>query len=262
MTRLRPPGSARTTIPLLLALALAFGAIAIPTSAGAGAGLPAPALTPPPPPQGSEPVDLDPADFVATIDHPYWPMTPGTKWVYREFERGGALQKVVVTVTHKTKDIQGIQATVVHDLVTEKGETIEDTIDWYAQDTDGNLWYLGENTKEYENGKVVSTEGSWEHGVDGAQAGVVLPADPQVGMEYRQEYYAGEAEDKGKILSLDELAQVPLGFYKDVLMTKDFTPLHPRILEHKFYAPGVGPVLVVAISGGAGREELVKFHSS
>jgi hypothetical protein len=205
-------------------------------------------------PQGSEPANLDAADFVDRIDNPYWPMAPGSRWVYREDG-----QRVEVTVTDRTKEILGIQATVVHDVVSEDGELVEDTLDWYAQDKDGNVWYLGEATKEYENGKVKTTEGSWQAGVHGAEAGVILPGTPEVGQTYRQEYYEGEAEDAGAILSLDEWVQVPAGKYRDVLMTKDYTPLDPDILEHKFYAKGVGPVLVVGISGGSDREELVRF---
>jgi hypothetical protein len=206
-------------------------------------------------PQGDEPAQLDAGDFVDRIDHPYWPMAPGSKWVYREDG-----QRVEVTVTDQTKEILGIEATVVHDVVTEDGELVEDTYDWYAQDKDGNLWYLGEATKEYENGKVKSSEGSWEAGVDGAEAGILLPGEPEIGMTYRQEHYEGEAEDAAEILSLDEWVEVPSGRYRNVLMTKDYTPLEPDILEHKFYARGVGPVLVVAISGGSGREELLSFR--
>ncbi len=210
-------------------------------------------------PVGSTPVELDPSDFVSTIDNPYWPMAPGSKWVYRETDAEGTRQRVEVTVTDRTKEILGITATVVHDVVTEGGDVIEDTEDWYAQDKWGGLWYLGEDTTEYENGKPVSTKGSWEGGVDGAQPGLVIPPDPKVGMSYRQEYYAGEAEDRAKILSLDEQAEVPFGSYKRLLMTKDTTPLEPDILEHKLYARGVGPVLILSLSGGGGREELVSF---
>jgi hypothetical protein len=206
-------------------------------------------------PQGDEPANLEAGDFVARIDNPYWPMALGSKWTYREDE-----QRVEVTVTGRTKEILGITATVVHDLVTEDGVLVEDTYDWYAQDKDGNIWYLGEDTKEYENGKVKSTEGSWEAGVDGAEAGILLPGEPEVGLRYRQEYYEGEAEDAGEILSLDEKAEVPFGSFDAVLMTKDTTPLEPDVLEHKFYAKGVGPVLVLAISGGSGREELLNFR--
>lgn len=211
-------------------------------------------------PQGSEPVELDPADFVDRIDNPYWPMSPGSRWVYRETSADGAEQRVVVTVTDRTKQILGIDAVVVHDVVTEDGAVKEDTIDWYAQDVDGNVWYLGEKTAEYENGKVVSTEGSWEAGVGGAQAGVVVPAQPRVGLSYRQEYLKGEAEDAAEILGVDEKIEVPFGRFDRVLLTKDYTPLDPNLLEHKFYARGVGPALVIALTGGGGREELVSFR--
>jgi hypothetical protein len=212
-------------------------------------------------PQGSEPVSLDPAQFVGVaLDNPYWPMAPGSRWVYRETDAEGTEQQVEVTVTDRTKDIDGILATEVHDLVTENGEPVEDTLDWYAQDTLGNLWYLGEDTKEYENGKVVSTEGSWEAGVDGAQAGIILPADPQVGQAYRQEYYAGQAEDAAEILALDRHVEVPFGTFDNVLETSDFTPLEPDVQEHKFYARGVGPVEVRQTSGGSSHEVLLTFE--
>ena len=210
-------------------------------------------------PQSDESVELDPADFVRTIDNTYWPMAPGSRWVYREVDADGSRKRVEVTVTNRTKVILGIPATVVHDRVTEEGELVEDTEDWYAQDKWGGLWYLGENTTEYENGKAAGKHGSWEAGVDGAQPGLIIPPSPEVGMSYRQEFYAGEAEDLGRILSLDELAEVPFGSYDEVLMTRDWTPLEPDILEHKFYAKGVGPVLELGLSGDVGREELIRF---
>ncbi len=210
-------------------------------------------------PQGSEAVTLDAADFTAEIDNPYWPMPVGARWVYRETDAKGGEQRVEVTVFDETKEIIGIQARVVHDLVTEDGDPVEDTYDWYAQDADGNIWYLGEDTKEYENGKVVTTAGSWEAGVDGAQPGVIVPAHPEVGMVYREEYYAGEAEDAAEVLSMDEKAEVPFGSFDHVLLTKNYTPLEPDVLEHKFYAKGVGPVLAMTLSGGSDREELVEF---
>lgn len=210
-------------------------------------------------PQGDEPVTLDPADFVERIDNPYLPFLPGSRWVYRETDTEGGRQRVKVTVTSRTRAILGIDATVVHDKVTERGQLIENTFDWYAQDECGNVWYLGENTKEYEDGKIVSTAGSWEAGVDGAQAGVVMPGEPQVGLSYRQEYLEGEAEDAAEIVSLDEQAEVPFGHFQDVLLTKEITPIEPKVLELKLYAPGIGMVLAVGISGGSDREELVRF---
>jgi hypothetical protein len=210
-------------------------------------------------PQGSEPVNLDPADFSTRIDNPYFPLVPGDKYIYRETDAEGAKQRVVVSVSHKTKLIaNGITARVVHDRVTEKGKVVEDTFDWYAQDSDGNVWYLGENTVECKKGKIKSHSGQFEAGVDGAQPGVIMPANPEPGQQYRQEYYAGNAEDKAEIVSLHEQAEVPFGHFPDVLMTKDLNPLDPKVLEFKFYAKGVGPVEAIAVSGGTDREELVK----
>jgi hypothetical protein len=210
-------------------------------------------------PQGSEPVELDPAEFTSEIDNPWMPFAVGAKWVYRETDGEGGEQKVEVTVLDETREIMGIEARVVHDVVSEDGEVVEDTFDWYAQDADGNVWYLGEDTKEFENGKVATTAGSWEAGVDGAQPGILIPAEPEDDMTYRQEYYAGEAEDAAEVLSLDEKAEVTFGRFDGVLMTKDYTPLQPEILEHKLYARGVGMVLALAISGGSDREELVSY---
>jgi hypothetical protein len=212
-------------------------------------------------PQGSERVDLDPADFTTEIDNPYWPMEPGSRWVYRETDTEGTVQRVVVTVTNETKTIaNGVEARVVHDVVTEDGEPVEVTDDWYAQDADGNIWYMGEDTTEYENGKPVSTAGSFEAGVDGAQPGIIMPAKPEPGTTYRQEYYAGEAEDAGEIVSIDAQAEVPFGHFKPALMTQDTNPLEPKVLEFKFYARDVGPVLAVSVSGGSDREELMSYQ--
>ncbi|HXG77565.1 MAG TPA: hypothetical protein VNJ53_13450 [Gaiellaceae bacterium] len=234
-----------------LSLVLAALALALAGCAGGGEdGLP----------RGAEPVELDPAAFGAEIDNPWWPMPVGARWVYRETDAEGTVQRVEVTVTGETRTILGIEARVVHDVVTEGGELVEDTYDWYAQDEKGNVWYLGEDTKEYEGGKVVTTAGSWEAGVDGAQPGILLPADPEPGLSYRQEYYAGEAEDAATVLSLDERVQVPAGSYAGVLLTKDFTPLDPDILEYKLYARGVGLVLALGVSGGSGREELIEHR--
>jgi hypothetical protein len=227
-------------------------------AAAAGCGDDGTATTPLP--QGSEPVDLSPADFTVEIDNRYWPMRPGSRWTYRESDGEGGVQRVVVTVSHRTKRIaNGVEARVVHDVVSKGGSPVEVTEDWYAQDSDGNLWYMGERTAEYENGRVVSREGSWEAGVDGAQAGIALPAEPRQGMRYRQEYYAGHAEDQGEVLDTGGQAEVSFGHFEGAVTTKDTTPLEPRVVEYKLYAPGVGPVLTLDVSGASGREELIDF---
>ncbi len=215
-------------------------------------------------PQGSEPVDLDPKNFTTSIDNRYWSMVPGTRWTYRETDQEGAELLVVVTVTGQTKKIaNGVTARVVRDTVTEEGNLVEDTFDWYAQDEQGNIWYLGENTAEFENGKIATKEGSFEAGVDGAMPGIIMPGNPEDGMQYRQEYYKGEAEDNGEILSTDEMAETPYGRFGDALLTKDTITIEPDVLEYKLYAPRVGPVLVVGVSGGPGsREELIKLDNA
>ncbi|HEX6300216.1 MAG TPA: hypothetical protein VF148_07115 [Acidimicrobiia bacterium] len=212
-------------------------------------------------PQGDETVDLEPSEFTVEIDNPYWPMEPGSQWVYREIDEDGNALEVVVTVTADTKEIaNGVTARVVRDTVTEDGELIEDTFDWYAQDSAGAIWYLGEDTAEFEDGEITSTAGSFEAGADGALPGIIMPAKPADEMRYRQEYYQGEAEDNGEILSIHEQAEVPAGHYEDAILTKDTITIEPDVLEYKLYARGVGPVLVFGVSGEGGREELIDFH--
>jgi hypothetical protein len=153
----------------------------------------------------------------------------------------------------------GIEAREIHDRVTTPdGALVEDTLDWYAQDADGNLWYLGEKTAEYQNGKVASTTGTWEAGVNGAQPGILIPARPTPGLQYQQEHLKGEAEDHGFVLSTAEQVQVRTGTYQDSLMTRETTALEPDLVELKFYARDIGPSLTVPISGGAGREQLTE----
>jgi hypothetical protein len=202
--------------------------------------------------------EIDPANFVAGIDNPYMPWVAGSRWVFRG-EADGEPERTVVAVTNRHRTIDGIEATVVHDRVFSGDQLKEDTFDWYAQDRDGNVWYLGESTKEYEDGKVASTEGSWETGVDGALPGIVMAADPQVGHAYRQEYYAGEAEDMGEIIDVGGSVDVPAGHYDDVVTTKDWTPLEPDAIEQKMYAPGVGVVREELVAGGDELNELVEF---
>ena len=235
------------------------GAVALATFGGVAVASPSPSKGLP---QGSEQVDLNPADFTVDIDNPYWPMRPGNTWVYTESEPGGPVQDVVVEVTDETKTIaNGIEARVILDTVSENGVPVEVTEDWFAQDSKGNIWYLGEYVTNYENGAVVDHAGSFEAGVDGAQAGIVMPAKPKPGMHYRQEYYEGEAEDRAGVITVgDEQVEVPFGFFdKGVLMTRDLVPLEPKVQELKFYAPGVGPLLSIHLDGPGGRAVLVSF---
>jgi hypothetical protein len=203
---------------------------------------------------------VDPADFVETIDNPYFPLTPGTTLVYRGVS-DGEREVVRVAVTDETKEILGITATVVRDRVFVDGKLAEDTFDWYAQDRQGNVWYLGEDTKEYENGKISSTEGSWEAGVDGAQPGVIMPAQPEVGLTYRQEFYEGQAEDMAKAVALGATVKVPAGSFDEVLVTEDWTPLEPKLLERKYYATGVGVIFERLIKGGEEVLRLVEVQT-
>jgi hypothetical protein len=239
----------RTRIGMALGLLGATAALAAaPALAGAS-----------PLPQGSEPVNLDPADFTTRIDNPFFPLVPGDRYVYRETD-GNTKERVVLNVSNKTKQIaNGITARIVHDRVTERGKVVEDTFDWYAQDSEGNVWYLGEDTVECNKGKIKNHAGSFEAGVDGAQPGVIMPADPKPGLTYRQEYYAGEAEDKAEVLSVNEQVESPYGHFTGALLTKDLVPLEPKVSEYKIYAPGVGMVVAVKTSGGSGREELIRI---
>ena len=223
---------------------------------------PAPASDPSALPTGGQQVELDPADFRATSDHPYFPIKPGQRWTYREVDPDGTVVQVVVTVSSKTKVLaNGVEAAIVRDTAYEDGVPIEDTLDWFAQDADGNVWYLGENTAEFEDGELTSRGGSFEAGVDGALPGIIMPADPEPGMSYRQEYYAGEAEDDGAVLAVGQQVEVLAGHFDEAVLTADTISLEPDVLEYKIYAPGVGLVLALDISGGAGREELVSMET-
>jgi hypothetical protein len=201
---------------------------------------------------------FDPNNFVTGVTNPFFPLTPGTIDYY-EGQSEGAAQSDSVEVLSETKTILGIQATVVHDRVYTDGELTEDTFDWYAQDKDGNVWYLGEDTKELENGQVVSTEGSWEAGVNGAEAGIIMWADPSahLGEEYRQEFSRGVAEDLGKVVAVNQNVDVPYGSLTGCVKTEDRSALEPGILENKYYCPPIGVTLEVGLQGSTDRNELV-----
>ena len=259
-TRVLLRGLALSTLLVVTATACGGDEPARDGSAGAErSGPPAPAL-----PQGDDPVDLDPADFTTDIDNPYWPMQPGTRWTYREVDEEGNAVEVVVVVTTETKKIaNGVTARVVRDTVTEDGVLIEDTFDWYAQDGDGNVWYLGEDTAEFEAGKITTRAGSFEAGVDGALPGIIMPADPQPGLRLP----AGvlRRRGRGQRRGAEHHASWPRcrpACSDDALLTKDTITIEPDVLEYKLYARGVGPVLVLGVSGGGGREELVSVDQA
>ena len=202
--------------------------------------------------QGPYEPHLDSSKFTRAVTHPYFPLVPGTRFRYRG--TGASSNEVTVTtVTPQSRTIMGVRATVVHDQTFDRGSLIEDTFDWYAQDSVGNVWYLGEQTRLLKNGRVVSTEGSWEYGVNGAKPGVMMWADPaaHIGERYRQEYLLGVAEDIGKILSVRTRAAVPYGTYRDCVETEDTTPLEPAVRERKYFCRGVGLVRELE-TGGAG----------
>ncbi len=205
-------------------------------------------------------VDIDPAEFVEDIDNPYLPLLPGTRWVYEGIEDGEA-ERVEVEVTDERRDVMGISAVVVRDVVYEDDELVEETYDWFAQDAAGNVWYLGEDSREFEDGEAVSTEGSWEAGVDGALPGIVMLADPRVGDAYRQEYYEDEAEDMAEVQETGASETVPAGTFDDLVVIREWNPLEPDVVEDKYHARGVGVVLEVKVEGGDGRVELIEVVS-
>jgi hypothetical protein len=225
----------------------ATGAAPSPASTTGPTPIPTLARNPAPVVEGQPYVQtIDPAMFVGGVDNPFFPMVRGAGFVFDGAEH------VEVNVEVGGKEILGVYTTIVRDKVFVDGELVEDTSDWYAQDTNGNVWYFGEQTAEYENGEVTSTAGSWEAGVDGAQPGIVMLADPQVGDRYRQEYLAGEAEDLAEITATTGSIQSGAGSWSgaDVLVTEEWTPLEPGVRERKTYARGVGVVEVRTIEGG------------
>jgi hypothetical protein len=187
---------------------------------------------------------------VNRVDNPWFPLTPGTVFVYRGMKDGEPARDVV-RVTGRVKQIDGMPCTVVEDLLYISGHLAERTADWYAQDTNGNVWYCGEDTAELdESGKVTSREGSWESGVDGARRGILMPAHPKVGRSYLQEYYKGHAEDHAQVLNASASIRVPYTSSTHALVTKEWTPLEPDVLDHKTYVRGIGLVKEETIKGG------------
>lgn len=190
---------------------------------------------------GEYDVTIDPAEFTSVVDHEFLPLRPGARWVYREATADGEVEVITVEVLDETRDVMGVETVVVHDEVaTEDGDVVEDTYDWYAQDAAGNVWYFGEDTKAYDEDGTVSEAGAWEAGVDGALPGIVMPAAPEVSdTGYRQEFLGGEAEDMGQIIDRTN----------GVVVTRDWTPLEPGVVEEKTYVSGVGFVFEAKTGG-------------
>jgi hypothetical protein len=203
--------------------------------------------------------EINPLDFTDQIDNPYFSLTPGTTFSYQgKTDEGTEVIKVIVT--DKTKRVMGVTTLVVWDRVWLDDQLIEETYDWYAQDQEGNVWYFGEDSKEYKNGKVVSTEGSWEGGVNGAMPGLIMKNKLTVGDSYRQEYYQGEAEDMAEVVSLKEKAVVPYGSFENCVKTKDWSALEPEVNEYKYYSPSVKNVVLETDADNKTRVELINIE--
>ena len=206
---------------------------------------------PPPPPP------MPPAgEFVTKVDNTYFPLEPGTTFLYRGQEEGDRVVDTVA-VTDRTKTILGVQATVVLDSVELDGLPSETTFDWYAQDKHGNVWYLGEDAFEFVNGHWIRADDSWEAGRDGAKPGIIMEAHPKVGDIYAQEYYPGHAEDMAQVLSTHATVHVPYGTFRHVLETTECTPLEPGVVDVKDHARGIGEVREATVQGGSAELELI-----
>jgi hypothetical protein len=198
--------------------------------------------------------------FVDRVDNPWFPLIPGTAFVYRG-NKDGEPSRELLTVTSLTKMIQGVRCTAVHDRLYLSGRLEERTTDWYAQDVKGNVWYFGEDTAELDRrGHVTSREGSWQAGVDGARAGIYMPAQPRVGQSETQEFYAGHAEDHFRVVSLAASVRVPYTTSKKALLTEEWTPLEPGVIDHKLYVRGIGTVKEQTVKGGHELNVLVSVR--
>jgi len=198
--------------------------------------------------------------FGTNVTNPWFPLKPGTVYSYIGVKDGKSSREVL-QVTHRTKTIQGVPCVVVDDRLWLEGHLAERTSDWYSQDAKGNVWYFGEATAELDRaGHVTSTEGSWLAGRNGAKAGIYMTARPTVGQSRLQEYYKGHAEDHFAVVSLRARVSVPYTTSNRALLTKEWTPLEPGTLDHKYYVRGIGNVKEVTVKGPLERSELVSVH--
>jgi len=211
-----------------------------------------------PSPSGYHPA-IDPPNFQAVVDNPWFPLKPGSRYVYTGVKDGKRARDIYV-VTNSTKLIEGVPCVVVSDKLYLGGILEEKTSDYYTQDRQGNVWYFGEDTEELNtNGKVTSREGSWLSGQGGAQPGIFMQANPVVGQPFRQEYYPGHAEDQFKVIDLASAIKVPYGSFADALLTKEWTTLEPGVIDHKYYVKGIGEVAELTAKGPIERAVLVSY---
>jgi hypothetical protein len=203
---------------------------------------------------------IDPADFVEGVDNQWHPLTPGVTRIYEGASEDESI-RIETSVLNETRTVIGVECTVMRDTEYIDGELVEDTYDWFAQDVFGNVWYFGEDSREYEDGKEVSTAGSWESGVDGALPGIIMFDNPLAGVSYRQEYYKGEAEDMAEVIGLEKSKTVAHGSYDNCLQTREWTPLEPGVEEQKYYAAGIGVIYEVAVKGDEEYVELVEIRT-
>lgn len=206
---------------------------------------------------GSYAPAIDPTRFGTRIDNPYLPYQPGAAWVYEGATEDGEVERIEVTVTDDRKVVYGVETIVVHDVVSIEGEVIEDTYDWYAQDDEGNVWYFGEDSTSYDEGRP-STAGSWEAGARGALPGIVMLDSPSTGHAYREEFYSGEAEDMAEVVDLDGSIDTPFGTFDGLVVTINWTPLEPEFVERKYYAENIG---LVYETFDLGPDEVVELIS-
>jgi hypothetical protein len=236
----------------MIAMALIAMLAAAARSAGAAARPKPPVWTL----HGSYSPQIDPANFVARIDNRYFPLVPGTAFHYRGV-KDNLPQTDDMVVTHRTKQILGVTCTVVRDTVSQHGEPLERTFDWYAQDRHGNVWYMGEDSLELRHGRFVRADDSWEAGVKGAKPGIIMPADPHAGQVYRQEYFPpGGALDQARVVGFRTSLTVPAGTFEKTLATVEWSPVEPQY-ERKTYAAGIGEIEEHVTHGGHERFVLV-----
>jgi hypothetical protein len=199
--------------------------------------------------------DFDKDETTAMVTQRFFPLPVGARWTYRSVTDEG-MQRIEVQVLAGTKRAFGVATRIVRDVAYLDDEKVEDTLDFFAQDDDNNVWYLGERTTEFEGGVPVSTAGSWEAGIRGALPGIVMLNRPRVGDVYRQEYFKGEAEDYARVVGLNKTVKVPAGTFRGCLVTRDLSVIEPALDELKYYCPGIGLTLIIE---GDVREELVSY---